>query len=260
MAFEWRKLPFVRAIRFFAGKILNLPTQRYDDLDAQEHDWAFTVAGATKADLLADLRGIVDRALTDGTSLGEFKKQFADIVARSGWQHSGDRDFRARTIYETNLRTSYAAGRYEQQEEVKDTFPYRQWIHGDTRTPRPNHLALDGKVFPVDDPFWRNHYPPIFAGALAWGCHCRTRLLTPRQLERSGQQVEVPPQPGQILGVTFPDGRKGAVRQSEIVGNALAPGLSRREGRQQVLQGILDRLPPELRTQVEQDIQRRNGG
>jgi hypothetical protein len=48
------------------------------------------------------------------------------------------------------------------------------------------------------------------------------------------------------------------VQQAEIAGNALAPGLSRREGRQQVLQGILDRLPPELRGQLESEIRNKN--
>jgi hypothetical protein len=258
MAFEWIKKPFAKAVEFFLGKLINVPTQRWTDLEAEEHDWAFAVAGATKAELLSDLRGLVEQSITDGLSFGDFKKQFADIVARQGWEHRGDLDWRARTIYQTNLRTAYAAGRYQQQEDVKDTFPYRQWIHGDTRQPRPNHLALDGKVFAADDPFWRNHYPPIFAGALAWGCHCRTRLLSRGQVERRGLQVEQPPQPGQILEVTFPDGRKGVVQQAEIAGNALAPGLSRREGRQQVLQGILDRLPPELRGQLESEIRNKN--
>lgn len=256
--FEWVRKPFQKAIEFLLGKLVNLPTQRYDDLEAQEHDWAFTVAGATKAELLADLRGSVERALTEGKSLGQFKKEFRDIVQRHGWQHKGDADWRARIIYQANLRTAYAAGRYEQQEQVTDTFPFRMWVHGDSRAPRPNHLALDGKVFRADDPFWTNHYPPIFAGAMAWGCRCRTRMVSRGQLERMGKQVEAPPQPGDLLEVTFPDGRKAAVRQSAILGNGLAPGLSRREGRQQVLQGILEKLPPELRGQLEADIARRN--
>jgi SPP1 gp7 family putative phage head morphogenesis protein len=256
--FEWVKKPFKKAVEFLLGKLVNLPTQRYDDLSAQEHDWAFAVAGATKAELLADLRRSVEESLTEGKSLGQFKKEFRDIVQRHGWQHKGDADWRASIIYQTNLRTAYASGRREQENEAADTFPYRMWVHGDSRAPRPVHLALDGKIFPVNDPFWQNHYPPIFGGVMAWRCRCRTRMVTQRQIEREGWQVEAPPQSGTLLEATLPDGRKVAARMPSVTGQSYVPGLSRQEQRREVFQGILDRLPPELRGQLEEEIRNKN--
>ena len=256
--FEWVKLSFQKAIAYFLGKLINVPTQTWQDLEAQEHEWAFAVAGATKAELLADLRRSVEQALTEGKSLGQFKKEFREIAQRHGWQHKGDADWRARVIYQANLRMAYQGGRREQQEQVTDTFPYRMWVHGDSRSPRSHHLALDGKVFRADDPFWRNHYPPIFAGAMAWGCKCRTRMLSRGQLERLGKQVEIPPQSDELLDVTLPDGRRVAARMPRKTGEDYVPGLGRQEQRRRVLQGILDRLPPELRGQLEDEIRNRN--
>ena len=61
------KLPFAEQIAFFRGKLGRLvPTAKWTDLWQQEHDVAFMVAGAAKADLLADLAEAVDKAIADG--------------------------------------------------------------------------------------------------------------------------------------------------------------------------------------------------
>ena len=48
-------------LAFFRQK-LGLPTARWDDLMKSAHDRAFVVAGAMKADLLADLKRALDAA------------------------------------------------------------------------------------------------------------------------------------------------------------------------------------------------------
>jgi uncharacterized protein with gpF-like domain len=70
---------------------------------------------------------------------------------------------RMRTIYRTNLATSYAAGRLAQLRE----FPIWVYRHGGSREPRPEHLAWDGLALPREHPFWATHYPPS-----GWGCSC----------------------------------------------------------------------------------------
>jgi uncharacterized protein with gpF-like domain len=74
---------FQEQIDFFKAK-LNLPSARWDDIWQAAHDRAFIVAGAQKADLLADLRAAVGRTVS-GQSIGEFRKDFAAAVAKSGW-------------------------------------------------------------------------------------------------------------------------------------------------------------------------------
>lgn len=73
---------FQEQIDFFRNK-LNLPTERYDDILRAAHDRAFIVAGAQKADLLADFRKAVDKSIAGG-SIGEFRKDFAEAVRKSG--------------------------------------------------------------------------------------------------------------------------------------------------------------------------------
>lgn len=164
--------PFREQVAFFRGKLGKLvPTERWDDLEKTEHDTAFMVAGAQKADLLADLAAAVDRAIAEGKSLDAFRKDFAFAVGEHdwhGWTGEGTkagRAWRTRTIYRTNASVSYAAGRRAQLEAGGFKF----WIyrHGGSKEPRPEHLDWDGLALPPDHPFWETHYPPS-----DWGCSC----------------------------------------------------------------------------------------
>lgn len=171
-------LPFGEMVRFFLRK-LNLPTEHWTDIYTREHDWAFVVAGANRDALVADFRAAVEKAIAEGGTLEDFRRDFDRIVATHGWDYNGGRDWRSRVIYETNLNTAYAAGRYEQLQAA----PYWQYVHADWVTnPRHQHLAWDGLVLRRDDPWWQTHYPPN-----GWGCQCSVRGLWPRDLAAMGK-------------------------------------------------------------------------
>lgn len=175
--------PFEEAILFFRRK-LNMPTAHWDDLWKMMHTRGFSVAGAMQEELLADLKTAVDKAIADGTTLAQFRKDFDGIVAANGWIYKGGRNFRSKMIYDTNLRTAYHAGRYQQMidPDVVAQRPYWQYRHGGSANPREEHLAWDGLVLPADDPWWDTHYPPN-----GWGCKCRVVTLSQRDLERLGK-------------------------------------------------------------------------
>lgn len=160
----------VAAFRLRLGDLV--PTARWDDIRHSAHDRAFMVAGATKADLLADLGAAVDRAIVEGTGFEAFKRDFRGVVEKHGWHGwTGDttdkaRNWRMRTIYRTNMRTSYMAGRHAQL--TKGNFKYWVYRHGGSLEPRLHHLAWDGLVLPAGHAFWATHYPPN-----GWGCSCR---------------------------------------------------------------------------------------
>lgn len=190
MAINYGSLPFAEALAFLRAK-LNLPTQRWDDLLGAAHDRAFVVAGAMQADLLADLRDAVDKAIADGTTFESFKKDFERVVAERGWtgwtgeDTKAGRAWRARTIYDTNLFTSYSAGRYQQMKEVAATRPYWRYRHSPASVvPRAEHLAWDGVILRHDDPWWTTHYPPC-----GWGCKCYVETLAERDLKKQGLSV-----------------------------------------------------------------------
>lgn len=76
--------PFQEQIDFLRQK-LRLPTERWDDIQRSAHDRAFIVAGAAKADLLADLHQSVIRAVTEGKGADAYQRDFKSIVAKHGW-------------------------------------------------------------------------------------------------------------------------------------------------------------------------------
>ena len=171
-------LPFAEQLAFFRRK-LNLPTAGWTDIWRAEHDWAFVVAGAKRDAIVADFRQAVQKAIDGGSTLEAFRKDFDRIVATHGWDYNGGRNWRSRVIYDTNLNTSYQAGRYEQLQQA----PFWQYEHQDwVENPRAAHVAWDGLVLARDDPWWQTHYPPN-----DWGCHCRVHGLWPRDLQRLGK-------------------------------------------------------------------------
>lgn len=175
-------LPFAEQIAFFRAK-KNVLTDSWTDLWEQAHDTGFMVAGANRIDLLTDLRAAVDKAIAQGTTLGDFRKDFDAIVSHYGWDHTGGRNWRSRVIYETNLRTSYAAGRWSQLQALVKVRPYWRYRHSDSvQHPRPQYLAWNSLVLPANHPWWMRHFPPN-----GWGCQCTVEALNLRDLKRLGK-------------------------------------------------------------------------
>lgn len=165
-----------------------MPTERWDDLLDAAHDRAFVVAGAMKADLLVDLRGAVDKAISGGTTLEEFRKDFKKIVAErgwTGWTGEGTKvgeAWRTKVIYDTNLFTSYSAGRMQQIKEVTQSRPYWRYRHSPASVDaREEHLAWDGLILRHDDPFWAGRVPPN-----GFGCKCYIETLSERDMRKRG--------------------------------------------------------------------------
>lgn len=192
--------PFAEQVAFFERKV-NAPTERWDDLKHGDHAHGFMVAGAQRAALLDDLRAAVGRSIEQGRTFEQFQADFEDIVAKNGWTgwtgegSARGRAWRARVIYDTNLRQSYNAGRYAQltHPDMLAVRPYWQYRHNDrgvSKTPRPEHAAWDGKVIRADDPWWSTHYP-----SNGWGCKCGVRPLAEDDLKRQGLRVEGAPTP-----------------------------------------------------------------
>lgn len=171
-------LPFAEQAEFFRRK-LNLPTDGWTDIYTREHDFAFVVAGANRDAIVADFRAAVEKAIGGESTLEDFRKDFDRIVAQHGWDYNGGRNWRSRVIYDTNLATSYAAGRWQQLQAA----PYWQYEHQDwVENPRELHMSWDGLVLERDDPWWQTHFPPN-----GWGCQCKVRGLWPRDLQRLGK-------------------------------------------------------------------------
>jgi SPP1 gp7 family putative phage head morphogenesis protein len=229
MPSEWTQLPFEEAIAYLAGKT-NLDTDGYADAQGIAQDVAFTVAKA-KGDLLNDLRLAVEKAIVSGQSIDAFRKAFDQIADRYSpdWMGNGDRAWRAQLIYETNLRSAYAAGRYSQmtQPEILKQRPYWQWRHGGSKDPRPEHIALDGKVFDADQLFFQvGGYPPC-----GYNCRCRVFSMSDRDVKTRNLSISKAP----------------SVEAVVDKGWGFVPGQSDRSA-------ILAGLPEDIRSLIEREI------
>jgi hypothetical protein len=187
-----------------------------------EHDRAFMVAGAIRADILADLAAAVDKAISQGTTLETFRKDFRKIVAEKGWKISpagqgtkGGEAWRTKVIYKTNLSTSYAAGRFAQLTQAG--YPFLVYRHGASIEPRLQHLAWDGLVLPADHLFWKSHCPPN-----GWGCTC---YITGARSKESARRVGGKPEKELPAGWQMADSKTGAPVGIDR-GWAYAPGAS----------------------------------
>ncbi len=216
-------LPPERAISYFKAKGYEV-TFDWHEMLADAHARAFTVAKATRLDILTDIRGAVQKALETGTTLRQFQQDLTPLLQSKGWW--GKKDVvdprtgevrrvqlgsprRLKTIYQTNLATAYAAGRYREQIENAEAQPYWMRVAVKDSRSRPSHAALDGKVFRYDDPFWRYFYPPD-----DWFCRCRVRALTPERVRRKGIQVEA--SDGRISHEDVPVSRDGRTARVAI--------------------------------------------
>jgi hypothetical protein len=231
-------LPFIpkEALAYIKNKKLH-PAFSYKDVWNEEHATMFTVAKALQLDVLSDLKGAVEQALENGETLEQFKKNLTPTLQAKGWwgkknmvdpltgrtvnaQLGSDR--RLKTIYDTNLRSAYQEGRWEQS-QASTSHPYLMYRVGNSRHHRQDHVSWDGLILPKDDPWWNSHYPPN-----GWGCKCWTMAVTEerkQQMEKSG--VTIPPAidgtPGDTVPVqtqappevykTFYNERKGTIER-----------------------------------------------
>jgi len=227
MPASYGSLPFDQQIKFFREKV-NIPTRSWADVYNAEHDYAFVVAGAIKRDLLTNLRSAVEKSISNGGTLEQFRKDFDQIIGKHGWQYKGERGWRTNVIWETNLRQSYNAGREAQMADpdLRKRRPYGLYRHGDSRHPRREHKSWDNTVLPLDHPWWSTHSPQN-----GWGCKCKKFMLSQRDVERQGLAISDAPAvewEDRIIGQNSPNGpRTVRVPKGIDPGFEYAPGQSR---------------------------------
>lgn len=182
------KFTFEEQVKYFEKK-LNLPTNSYLDVLGEEHDYFFMVAGANRNEVLSAFREAVDEAIQNGETLEGFRKRFDEIVANTGWQYNGGRNWRTRIIYDTNVYGAYNRGRLKQHLDLAEVLPYWEYHHHDNAHPRQEHIDLDGTILPATDPFWRYYYP-----IKAYGCHCTVSAHDEDDLQEMGRTVSQSPE------------------------------------------------------------------
>lgn len=105
-------------------------------------------------------------------SFADFRKDILSLNKEYNVDH-------LRTEYNHAVATSQMAGKWQEFEEDKNTFPLLQYVTvGDSRV-RASHASLDGIIRPVDDPFWDTYMPPN-----EWNCRCTVKRLPDGEISK----------------------------------------------------------------------------
>ena len=263
---EILKVPPVEAIEHFRAKGFHVGFD-WRDTSAAEHLRSFTVAKATKLDILQDIRGAVDEAIAEGTTFRQFRARLEPALRDKGWWGqaavldplTGEQRVaqlgstrRLRIIFDTNLRMAHAKGRWERIERIAEDRPWlRYFAVRDGRT-RPDHLAWHGTVLRWDDPWWETYYPPN-----GWRCRCLVQQFDDDDLEAFGFTPSDGPPAGSETTRPWTNKRTGETVEVPV---GIDPGfqhnvglLGRAEPAQRVLEDKIAAAPPDLAGAVGRD-------
>lgn len=185
------KQPPKDAIDYLKNKGFKIGWDWHQTLD-DAHSRAFTVAKVAKLDVLQDIRKSLLTALEKGQSFEKWQTEITPVLQEKGWwgkkkviNPEGQEQLvqlgsprRLRTIYDTNMKSAFSAGRYKAMLESIETRPYWEYRHVTMVNYRVDHKAWNGRILRADDPFWTVAYPPS-----KFGCNCRVIAISAREAE-----------------------------------------------------------------------------
>ncbi|MEY9717865.1 SPP1 gp7 family putative phage head morphogenesis protein [Sinorhizobium fredii] len=170
------------------------PTFAWQDAYAAHHAAMFTVAKSAGFDILQDIFNTLSKALQEGRTLRDFARELTPVLQAKGWWGrqmvtdplTGEQQpaqlgslRRLETIFNANMRVSYAAGHWANFERNKRARPFLRYVAiRDDRT-RPEHLRRHNLVLPVDHPYWDVWAPPC-----GWNCRCTLQSLSQRDIDQ----------------------------------------------------------------------------
>lgn len=250
---DLKPLPPAEAIDYFRkrGAVLE-ETFDHRDLWEAEHTRAFTVAKSMGYDILGDIFAGLETALAEGQTLETFTANLRPLLEAKGWWGKAvqfdpvteeDRlvqlgsPHRLRTIFDANMRTAYAAGRWQRWQKTKATFPFLEYLHTDQEHPRLEHKAWGDQpvILPIDDAWWTIHLGPN-----GWFCKCGARQLNQRMMDREGKSVTKTPIRFPMRAYTNP--RTG---ETIMLEQGISPGWAYNVG-QSYLAGVTPEPSPVL--------------
>lgn len=160
-----------------------LPWTAFDALADELKARAFTAKRLWDQQALEQTLESLRQALTEGKTVREWQAtSWRDLAIRFGTR-GADASHYVDTVFRTNTQAAYAGGRYAEMfnADWMEAAPY--WMYSaihDGRT-RPEHRALDGRVFLKSDPDARRYLPPI-----SFNCRCQCIELTQEDVDDGG--------------------------------------------------------------------------
>ena len=176
-----------RVARDYIREKATISPKAFGKLPAALKGRAFTAARIEDINTLSEIQDLIAQ-LPQG---GDWKQLREGIAQQIGIDQPAVLA-RAELLLRVNGMAAYAAGRYADQVDTIEDFPFWMYKTANDGRERASHKALDGVVLPADDPFWATHYPPW-----EWGCRCWVIKLTRSMAEKQGiadpKRIVAPP-------------------------------------------------------------------
>jgi len=183
------------------GKKAVVSKAEFTRMAARERMRSWTIAGVVENDLLNTSRSLLVRGIDEGWTLPEYAKAFRDanvqytgtdygVAAKKG---EAIKPWHLETIIRTNFSTVYNDSRWVMMNhpDVIEFVPaYQYSAILDTRT-RPSHAAMDGKIYPRDDPIWLRWKLPA-----GYSCRCYLVPVTSNHPFTVSKPTNLQPDPG----------------------------------------------------------------
>jgi len=119
--------------------------------------WSYAYAPC--AELVTEVKGMIQNAAARGTSFYDFQVELEDAYIKRGLiapLAEGGRlgqvlaPWYVETVFRTTLFDAYGAARWRQMRESRDYIHYCEWVTAGDQRVRPSHAALEG-VYRIDD-------------------------------------------------------------------------------------------------------------
>lgn len=187
-----QKLSPTQAVDYLQRRNQVTNTYGWQDLWQEEHAQQFTVSRLARADLMQALQDQITRSVAGDLSRRDFMRDSEALLKKAGWWGTIEvKDpvtgellkttfdpARLKLIFDTNTSMAYAAGQWDRIQQTKRSHPYLRYVTQHDDKVRPEHQAWDNITLPVDDPFWRTHFPPC-----GWRCRCRVVSVSQREYD-----------------------------------------------------------------------------
>ena len=156
----------------------------------KDHTHFFENANIDDKQLCVELHAIMARSaaapLENDKTKRAANKAITDAVQRGVIARPASTELRGSIsqLMNEDFRIACAIERCREQWSIREFMPYLEYEaigDGADIEAHPSHQSLSGMVLRVDDPFWREHYPPC-----GKGCSCMTIQLDEKEARKRG--------------------------------------------------------------------------
>ncbi|GHU27524.1 hypothetical protein AGMMS50256_07590 [Betaproteobacteria bacterium] len=255
------RLQPAEALAYLQGRGKLTPTFSWQDLWQEEHAEQFTVSRLARLDILKAMQEGIERSVSGDLTRRDWTRDMKSLLKKEGWwgtkevtdpatgetlQTTFD-SARLKLIYDTNTRMAYSAGHWQQAVAARASHPYIRYITKHDERVRLAHRHWDGLTLPIDDPFWKTHFPPN-----GWRCRCRTTSVSQAEYERLKSEGRIKTGAPREVMRDFVNRKTGEVTRVPVgidPGFAYNPGIAaERQARLTTLtREKLDALPAPIR-------------